>query len=110
MHNRTDPAWVEKCVDVSLQKAGLDYIDLYLIHDPNGGPDVRAAMWEGCCRVKDSGKVRSIGVRCAKLVQLHGSLVLIAFFAALQQLWRQAPREPPCPQAQIRPRRQSDCA
>ncbi|GAA5994306.1 aldo/keto reductase [Rhodotorula paludigena] len=62
MHNRTDPAWVEKCVDVSLQKAGLDYIDLYLIHDPNGGPDVRAAMWEGCCRVKDSGKVRSIGV------------------------------------------------
>ncbi|KWU47363.1 aldo-keto reductase [Rhodotorula sp. JG-1b] len=62
MHNRTDPAWVEKCVDVSLKKAGLDYIDLYLIHDPNGGPDVRAAMWEGCCRVKDSGKVRSIGV------------------------------------------------
>lgn len=79
MHNRTDPAWVEKCVDVSLQKAGLDYIDLYLIHDPNGGPDVRAAMWEGCCRVKDSGKVRSIGVRCAKLVQLHGSRVLTAF-------------------------------
>merc|ERR1711939_539117 len=62
MHNRTDPAWVEKCVDVSLSKAGLDYIDLYLIHDPTGGPDVRAAMWEGCCRVRDTGKVKSIGV------------------------------------------------
>ena len=69
MHNRTDPAWVEKCVDVSLKKAGLDYIDLYLIHDPNGRPDVRAAMWEGCCRAKDSGKVRSIGVRCVNLLQ-----------------------------------------
>ncbi|GAA5863119.1 hypothetical protein JCM1840_002476 [Sporobolomyces johnsonii] len=62
MHNRTDPAWVEHCVDVSLKKAGLDYIDLYLIHDPNGGPNVRAKMWEGCCLVKDTGKVRSIGV------------------------------------------------
>ncbi|GAA5988010.1 hypothetical protein JCM11641_002128 [Rhodosporidiobolus odoratus] len=62
MHNRTDPAWVEKCVDVSLKKAGLEYIDLYLIHDPNGGPEVRKAMWEGCCRTKDTGKVRSIGV------------------------------------------------
>ncbi|GAA6023661.1 hypothetical protein JCM8202_005988 [Rhodotorula sphaerocarpa] len=62
MHNRTDPGWAEQSVDRSLQKSGLDYIDLYLIHDPNGGPDVRAAMWEGCCRAKDAGKVRSIGV------------------------------------------------
>ncbi|GAA5928297.1 hypothetical protein JCM21900_004032 [Sporobolomyces salmonicolor] len=62
MHNRTDPAWVEHSVDVSLKKAGLDYIDLYLIHGPIGGPEVRAKMWEGCCRVKDTGKVRSIGV------------------------------------------------
>ncbi|GEM08316.1 xylose and arabinose reductase [Rhodotorula toruloides] len=61
MHNKTDPAWVEHCVDVSTQKAGISP-DLYLIHDPNGGPEVRAAMWEGCCRVKDKGKVKSIGV------------------------------------------------
>lgn len=62
MHNRTDPLWVEKSIDASLQKAGLDYVDLYLIHDPNGGTEVRAKMWEGCCLVKDKGKARSIGV------------------------------------------------
>ncbi|GAA5984616.1 hypothetical protein JCM5350_008158 [Sporobolomyces pararoseus] len=62
MHNRTDPLWVEKSIDASLQKAGLDYVDLYLIHDPNGGKEVRAKMWEGCCLVKDKGKAKSIGV------------------------------------------------
>jgi diketogulonate reductase-like aldo/keto reductase len=62
MHNRTDPLWVEKSIDASLQKAGLDYVDLYLIHDPNGGKEVRAKMWEGCCLIKDKGKAKSIGV------------------------------------------------
>jgi len=40
----------------------LEYIDLYLIHDPSGGKEVRAKMWEGCCLVKDKGKAKSIGV------------------------------------------------
>ncbi|GAA5822205.1 hypothetical protein JCM11251_004893 [Rhodosporidiobolus azoricus] len=62
MHNKTDPAWVETSVDLSLKKAGLEYIDLYLVHGPQDGPECRKAMWEGCCRVKDTGKVRSIGV------------------------------------------------
>ncbi|BGP15108.1 hypothetical protein JCM10213v2_003063 [Rhodosporidiobolus nylandii] len=62
MHNKADPAWVEKSVDLSLKKAGLDYIDLYLIHGPMGGPQVRKAMWDGCCQVKDTGKAKSIGV------------------------------------------------
>ncbi|GAA6064573.1 hypothetical protein JCM10212_006198 [Sporobolomyces blumeae] len=62
MHNRLDPLWVEKSIDESLRKSGLDYVDLYLIHDPNGGPEVRSKMWEGCCLIKDKGKAKSIGV------------------------------------------------
>lgn len=63
MHNQKDPKGVLDAIDVSLQKAGLDYVDLYLIHGPEGGPEIRAASWEGCCQAKDLGKAKSIGVR-----------------------------------------------
>lgn len=62
MHNQTKPQGVVDALKVSLQKCGLDYVDLYLIHGPEGGPDVRAASWEGCCMAKDAGLVKSIGV------------------------------------------------
>ncbi|KAM0788853.1 hypothetical protein ACM66B_002938 [Microbotryomycetes sp. NB124-2] len=62
MHNQKEPKGVIDAIDVSLKKCGLDYVDLYLIHGPEGGPDVRAASWEGCCQAKDLGKAKSIGV------------------------------------------------
>jgi hypothetical protein len=37
-------------------------------------------MWEGCCKAKDQGKVKSIGVRCVFL-----------FFAALLPLFLLSP-------------------
>ena len=43
----------------SLRKLGLDYIDLYLIHQPYG--DV-AGAWEAMEEAKEEGKLRSIGV------------------------------------------------
>lgn len=48
-------------VRISLEKCGTS-IELYLVHDPSGGEALRAASWEGCCRAKDLGLVRSIGV------------------------------------------------
>lgn len=71
MHNQKDPKGVLEAIDVSLQKAGLDYVDLYLIHGPEGGPEIRAASWEGCCQAKDLGKAKSIGVRCAILLHAY---------------------------------------
>ncbi|MDF8373932.1 aldo/keto reductase [Weissella paramesenteroides] len=49
----------KKGIEMSLQKLGLDYIDLYLIHQPYG--DVVGA-WKAMEEAKAAGKIRSIGV------------------------------------------------
>ena len=49
----------QKGVERSLKKLNMDYIDLYLIHQPYG--DVPVA-WRGLEKAKVDGKLRSIGV------------------------------------------------
>ena len=49
----------KKGIDTSLSKLGLDYIDLYLLHQPYG--DV-AGAWKALKEAKAQGKIRSIGV------------------------------------------------
>ncbi len=61
MYNKSR-AYVMQSIDASLKKCGLEYVDMYLVHDPNGGNDLRAAVWDGMADVKDSGKAKSIGV------------------------------------------------
>lgn len=48
-----------RAIDLSLKKLGLDYIDLYLIHQPYG--DVPGA-WQAMVAAQKAGKIRSIGV------------------------------------------------
>jgi len=38
------------------------YVDLFLIHSPNGGRDARKLMWQALERARKEGKVRHIGV------------------------------------------------
>ena len=46
-------------IDASLQKLGMDYMDLYLLHQPYG--DVTGA-WRALEEAKKAGKIKSIGV------------------------------------------------
>ena len=49
----------KKGIDASLEKLGLDYMDLYLLHQPYG--DVMGA-WRAMEEAYQAGKIRAIGV------------------------------------------------
>jgi diketogulonate reductase-like aldo/keto reductase len=65
---RKDPA---EEAERSLQRLGVDYVDLYIIHWPQGGP---TWAWDGMQRAHERGHARSIGVSnfsVADLAELH---------------------------------------
>jgi 2,5-diketo-D-gluconate reductase A len=47
--------------DASLNRLGLDHVDLYLIHAPYGGTE-RVRQWEALLELKRTGRAHSIGV------------------------------------------------
>ena len=65
-----NPAWgdppktgeqtIAEC-QASLERLGLDHVDLYLIHAPYGGPE-RVSQWRALVDLQQTGKARSIGV------------------------------------------------
>jgi 2,5-diketo-D-gluconate reductase A len=51
-----------KAFDASLQRLGLAYLDLYLIHWPAPAQGKFVDSWKALKRLRDEGRVRSIGV------------------------------------------------
>lgn len=45
-----------------MKKLGLDYVDLYLIHSPTPGKELRLESWKALEKLKKEGKIKSIGV------------------------------------------------
>jgi diketogulonate reductase-like aldo/keto reductase len=51
-----------KAFDASLKKLGSDYVDMYLIHWPTPKRDLYIDTWKAFMRLRDEGRIRSIGV------------------------------------------------
>lgn len=51
-----------RAFDATMERCGLDYLDLYLIHWPLPSLDAYVDTWKALVRLRDEGRVRSVGV------------------------------------------------
>lgn len=83
-----------KAFEATMARTGLDYLDLYLIHWPLPSRDLYVETWKALIRLRDEGRIRSIGVsnhgpeHIARLIEETGVtpvLNQIELHPALQQ-------------------------
>ena len=77
---REDPA-VE--AERSLRRLGVDYVDLYIIHWPRGGP---TWAWPGMERSRELGHARSIGVSNFSVAELERVLAAASVAPVVNQV------------------------
>jgi aryl-alcohol dehydrogenase-like predicted oxidoreductase len=68
--NSLNSASLQREVEASLKRLGIDAIDLYQIHWPNPEPDIEEG-WSTLAKLKKEGKVRHIGVSNFNVEQLR---------------------------------------
>jgi 2,5-diketo-D-gluconate reductase A len=72
--------------DLSLEKLGLDYVDLYLIHWPSPHRGHYLEAWESLQEIAESGRARSVGVSNFKPHHLQKVLDLGGLVPAVNQI------------------------
>jgi diketogulonate reductase-like aldo/keto reductase len=79
---------IKDVVSTSLQKMGLDYVDLYLIHTPyfSKSDDQLQSAWKAMEEVQRSGKTKSIGVSNFLKSHLEAVLEVATIPPAINQI------------------------
>ena len=67
----------------SLKRLGLDYVDLYIIHWPQGGP---TWAWPGMERARELGYARSIGVSNFNADELEKLIAVATIYPVVDQV------------------------
>ncbi|MGN7799882.1 aldo/keto reductase [Leifsonia sp. 22587] len=73
-------------LDASLQRLGLDYVDLLLIHWPLPQRDQFVSTWETFIRLREAGKARAIGVSNFKPAHIDRLLAETGVAPAVNQI------------------------
>lgn len=73
-------------LDASLERLGLDYVDLLLIHWPLPARDEFVSTWETFIRLREAGKARAIGVSNFKPAHLDKLIAATGVVPAVNQI------------------------
>jgi 2,5-diketo-D-gluconate reductase A len=73
-------------LEASLQRLGLDYVDLLLIHWPLPQRDQYVSTWETFIRLREAGKARAIGVSNFKPAHLDRIIAETGVVPAVNQI------------------------
>lgn len=73
-------------LDGSLQRLGLDYVDLLLIHWPLPQRDQYVSTWETFIRLREAGKARAIGVSNFKPAHIDRLIAETGVVPAVNQI------------------------
>lgn len=76
----------QDAIKASIERLGLDYVDLYLIHWPAGNPDRYIDAWGGLMKRKEEGDTKSIGVANFNAEDLSTIIDLSFFTPAINQI------------------------
>jgi diketogulonate reductase-like aldo/keto reductase len=88
---RLQPGQTAKtALQVSLDKLGLEYVDLYLVHAPSLHADRLKAVWKEMEECKRGGLAKSIGVSNFGVEHLQEVLDGVEFLPAVNQVSRNA--------------------